>query len=62
MNTCKSLNIHIGETVINNFIGSPGFIYEDDGFPLHRSLSMEFERTNPLANTVRKFDLIGTVD
>lgn len=48
MNTCKSLNIHVGGTVINNFIESPGFVYEDDGFPLCRNLSMEFERTNPL--------------
>lgn len=46
-----SLNIHVGGTVINNFVG---FICEDDGFLLHRSLSMEFERTNPLACTVRK--------
>lgn len=62
MNTCKSLNIHVDGTVINNFIGSPGFIYEDGGFLLHRSLSMESERTNPLACTVKKYDLVGTAD
>lgn len=60
MNTCESLNIHVGGTVINNFIGSPGLIYEDDGFQLHRSLNMEFERTNPLTCTVRKFALVGS--
>lgn len=59
MNTCKSLNIHAGGTTINNFIGLPGFIYEDEGFPLDRNLKMEFERT---VRTVRKFDLVGTAD
>lgn len=48
------------EELINDLIKSPGFIYEDNDFMLHRRLSMEFERTNPLACTVRKFDLVET--
>lgn len=60
MNTCESLNIRVGGTLINNLIGSPGFVYESGVFLLHRSSSMEFERTNPLACTVRKLDLVGT--
>lgn len=52
------MTVYVGGTVINPFIGSRGFIYEDDCFPLHRSFSMEFERTNPLACPVRKFDLV----
>lgn len=59
VNTFKSLTVHVGGTVINTFVGSPGFIFEDDCFPLHMSLSVEFETANPLAGTVKKFDLVG---
>lgn len=53
------MTVHVGGTVIKTFIEAPGFFYGDDCFPLHRSFSMEFERTNPLACTVRRFDLVG---